>query len=101
MPSLSVGRVHDDQLYLKKQRSCDGRSLGYESESAFSTAFKRVGLFTTAIFAGGRMRLPLHIATGRPPTLIGSNLSQLDMRGWRLLKASSPYADGRKELDRQ
>jgi hypothetical protein len=49
----------------------------------------------------GRMRLPLHIATGRPPTPIGSNLSQLDVRSWRLLKASSPYADGLKELDRQ
>ena len=60
MPSLSVGRVHDDQLYIicEEQRSCDGSSLGYESESAFSTAFKRVGLFTTAIFAAAGCGFP-------------------------------------------
>ncbi|HTR17209.1 MAG TPA: hypothetical protein VMI52_09275 [Acetobacteraceae bacterium] len=57
--------------------------LGYESESAFSTAFKSHGLFATGNIAVASIRLLLHIPRGEPPAPIGSNLSQVDMRGWR------------------
>jgi hypothetical protein len=35
------------------------------------------------------IRLPLHIARGKPPTPFGSNLSQVDVRGWRFIQHCS------------
>jgi AraC-like DNA-binding protein len=55
-------------------------SLGYESESAFSTAFKRVmGCSPRQYSRGRKPASPLH-HEGKPPAPIGSNWSQVDMR---------------------
>ncbi len=40
--------------------------------------------------AAAGIRLLLHIARVRPPAPIGLNLSQVDIHGWRLLRASNP-----------
>jgi AraC-like DNA-binding protein len=56
-------------------------SLGYESESAFGTAFKRVmGSSPRQYSRAAGIRLLLHLSRGKPPAPIGSNLSQFDMR---------------------
>jgi AraC-like DNA-binding protein len=55
-------------------------SLGYESESAFSTAFKRVMGCSPRQYAR-RPPPPARLATGTPPAPTGSILSRLDVRG--------------------
>ena len=69
-------------------------SLGYESESAFSTAFKRVmGCSPRQYSRGPNPASPSH-SEGKPPAPIGSNLSQVDMRGWRRSKHPIPFDSG-------
>ena len=58
-------------------------SLGYESESAFSTAFKRVMGCSSRQYNRGRNPASPSHSEGKPPAPIGSNLSQVDMCGWR------------------
>ena len=64
-------------------------SLGYESESAFSTAFKRVMGCSPRQYSRGRTSASPSHGEGKPPAPIGSNLSQVDMRGWRRPSAST------------
>jgi AraC-like DNA-binding protein len=55
-------------------------SLGYESESAFSTAFKRVMGCSPGNIAVAGIRLRFHAVKRMPAAPIGSNLSPVDMR---------------------
>lgn len=58
------------------------RSLGYESESAFSTAFKRVMGCSPRQYGGRRKMVSPHLARAKPPPMpIGSNLLQVESRG--------------------
>jgi AraC-like DNA-binding protein len=51
------------------------QSLGYESASAFTKAFKKImGCFRGSVIAVARIRLPLHLATVKLPVPIRSNL---------------------------
>jgi AraC-like DNA-binding protein len=54
-------------------------SLGYESESALSTAFKRVMGCSPRNTAGAGIRLSLPMAKKNPLVPIGSNLSQVNV----------------------
>ena len=53
-------------------------SLGYESESAFSTAFKRVMGCSPRQYGRRRIRRTLRTARQKPPLPAGSKLSQVD-----------------------
>ena len=55
-------------------------SLGYESESAFSTAFKRVMGCSPRQYGRDRNRAPPSPARRKPPAPISSNLWQVDLR---------------------
>ena len=72
------------------------RSLGYESEPAFSTAFKRVMDCSPRHYSRGRNSAPpshASLGEGKPPAPLGSNLSQVDRRGvWRDTLATSRCA---------
>jgi AraC-like DNA-binding protein len=56
-------------------------SLGYESESAFSTAFKRVMVCTPRQYGRGRNPASSSHGEGKRPAPIGSKLSRVDVRG--------------------
>ncbi len=58
-------------------------SLGYESESAFSTAFKRVMGCSPRQYSRGRNPASPSHSEGKPPAPNGSNPSQVDIRDWR------------------
>jgi AraC-like DNA-binding protein len=88
--------------------SVNALSLGYESESAFSTAFKRVMGCSPRQYSRSRNPASPSHSEGNTPAPIGSNSSQVDMRGWHdagiLRCACSGYSFGvcsrRKRLHR-
>ena len=66
------------------------RSLAYESESVFSAAFKRVMGCSPRQYSPGRNQTPRSRSEEEALAPIGSHLSQVEPRGWRLLRASNP-----------